>query len=182
MRRIAVIGSSGVGKSTVAGTVADRLDVALIELDALMHGPGWTPTPTPEFRRRLLAEIATADAENDGWVIPGNSRNVTDIVHGGADTIVWLDLARRTSMWRLFRRSVRRSIRREETWGGNRETLRRLVSRDQEANVLLWAWRHHPQYTEIYEGYQSGTFWAHATVHRLRTSGEVARFLDRLSD
>ncbi len=181
VRRVAVVGSSGAGKSTLAETLGAHLDVPVIELDALMHGPDWTPTPTPEFRAAVMRAIAEADDSSDGWVIPGNYRNVADITQRRADAIVWLDLPRRVSMWRLFRRSVRRSIEREQVWGGNRERLRNLVSRDPNRNVLLWAWRNHPQYQQVYEEYATGEFWGQAAVHRLRARADVERFLDSLS-
>ena len=181
MRRVAVIGSSGVGKSTLALALAERLGVPVIELDALMHGPDWTPTPTPEFRSTVMAAMAEADESDGGWVVPGNYRTVADITQRSADTIVWLDLPRRVTMWRLLKRSVRRSVTREEVWGGNRESLVNLVSRDPNRNVLLWSWRNHPQYQQVYEGYAAGEFWSRATVHRLRTRSDVADFRDNVS-
>lgn len=178
MRRVSIVGSSGAGKSTLATALAAAIEVPVIELDDLMHGPDWTPTPTPEFRGRLVAAIDDADRTSDGWVIPGNYRTVADLAQGGADTIVWLDLPRRVSMWRLFKRSVRRAITREEIWGGNRESFRNLVSRDPERNVLLWAWRHHPLYTELYTGYANGDFWSHAAVVQLRSQTQVDEFVE----
>ncbi|MFI6132271.1 hypothetical protein [Micromonospora sp. NPDC051141] len=41
MRRILVVGSSGAGKSTVAGELARRLDLPLIHLDRHYWRPGW---------------------------------------------------------------------------------------------------------------------------------------------
>lgn len=181
MRRVAVIGSSGAGKSTLAGQIAVHCDVPVIELDALMFGPGWTPRPTPEFRAEVMRSIAEADETSDGWVIPGNYRNVADITQRRADTIVWLDLPIRVSMWRLLKRSLRRVLTREQLWGGNRESLRNLISRDPNRNVLLWAWRNHPHYQQVYESYADGDFWAQATVHRLRSRAEVDGFRADLS-
>ncbi|MEP1124382.1 MAG: hypothetical protein ABJH68_10880 [Ilumatobacter sp.] len=178
MRRVAIVGSSGAGKSTLANAIGDRLGLTLIELDALMHGPDWTPTPTPEFRAKVVAAIeATGDT---GWVTPGNYRSVADIVQRRADTIVWLDLPRRVVVSRLVRRSLRRVVTRERVWGGNRETLRNLFSRDPRRNVVLWSWQHHDDYRTVYETYADGDFWAAAQVHRLRSSAEVDAFVDSL--
>ena len=182
MRRVAVIGSSGVGKSTLADALAERLDVPVIELDELMHGPNWTPTPTPKFRAKVTAAIVEADDSVGGWVVPGNYRTVADIIQRRADTIVWLDLPRRVTMWRLLKRSVRRSLTREQVWGGNRESLANLVSRDPNRNVLLWSWQHHPRYQQLYEGYAAGDFWSNTTVHRLRTRSDVEAFRNSLSE
>jgi adenylate kinase family enzyme len=100
-----------------------------------------------------------------------------DLVHGGADTIVWLDLPRWLVTVRVIRRSLRRVIRREELWNGNRERWRNLVSRDPEINIIVWAWTHHDAHTARYEGFLSGRMWSHAEVHRLRSRRAVRDFM-----
>jgi SpoVK/Ycf46/Vps4 family AAA+-type ATPase len=43
LRRVAIIASaSGNGKTTLGRALAKRLGVRFVELDALVHGPGWT--------------------------------------------------------------------------------------------------------------------------------------------
>lgn len=183
MHRVAIVGSSGAGKSTIAAELADLIDASVIELDDLMHGPNWTPTPTPEFRAKVAAAISDAEGPDGGggWVTPGNYRNVADMVQRRADTIVWLDLPRRTVTRRLVLRSIRRLVTRAEVCNGNRETLRNLLSRDPERNVVLWSWQHHDQYQEIYETYADGDFWSGADIHRLRSPSEVDALLASLS-
>ena len=56
-----------------------------------------------------------------------------------ADTVVWLDLPRREWVPRLLRRTIRRIVRREELWGGNRETIRNAFLRRD--GLLRFAWR-----------------------------------------
>ncbi|MFN3254101.1 MAG: adenylate kinase [Ilumatobacter sp.] len=169
MRRIAVVGQSGTGKTTLARRLADRLDAESIDLDALYHGPGWTPAPTAEFRQRVLAATQCSS-----WVVSGNYPTVSDLVQGRADTIVWLDLAR----WRtLPRRSIVRALTRRELWNGNRERWRDLLSRDPERNPIVWSWQSQPKLCERFETFAGGSFWARADVHRLRTPGQVRAFL-----
>lgn len=172
VQRVSIVGSSGSGKSTLAKAVAERIGATHVELDAMFHQADWQPTPTAELRRNVAAAL-----DSERWVVCGNYSKVADLVQGGADTIIWLDLSRRLVMSRLIRRSVKRAITREELWNGNRESWRNLFSRDPERNVVLWAWRHHDQYRKRYEGFAAGKFWAHADVHRLRTRADVKQFI-----
>ena len=64
---MAVVGGSGSGKSTVARRLAERHELAYVELDALHWGPNWTPCPDDEFRTRV--EAATA---GEAWVVDGD--------------------------------------------------------------------------------------------------------------
>jgi adenylate kinase family enzyme len=131
-RRIAVIGTSCSGKTTLAAHLAHRLGVRHIELDALNWQPNWTQTPTDEFRARVVDAVST-----DAWVIDGNYSKSRDIVWARANTIIWLDYALPVILARLFKRTLRRIFTREELWNGNRETLRgTLLSRD---SLLAWA-------------------------------------------
>jgi adenylate kinase family enzyme len=129
-RRINVVGTSSVGKSILAASIAAMLQVPHVELDALHWEPNWTGAPHEVLRERLRTAIA-----GDGWVVDGNYAMVRDLVWARAEAVVWLDLPLRTVLWRYLRRTVRRVSRREELWGGNRERLSmHLFSRDS----LLW--------------------------------------------
>ena len=129
-RRINVVGTSSVGKSTLAASIARLLQVPHVELDALHWEPNWTGAPIEVLRERVRAAIA-----GDAWVVDGNYSNARDLVWSRAEAVVWLDLPLRTILWRFLRRTVRRVARREELWSGNRERLRtQLFSRDS----LLW--------------------------------------------
>lgn len=48
--RILVVGTSGAGKSRLAGQLAAALGVPHVELDALYWGPDWTPRPRADSR------------------------------------------------------------------------------------------------------------------------------------
>ena len=57
MDRVAIVGTPGGGKSTLADELARSLGLVRVELDALYHLPGWEETPVPEFRAKV-AEAA----------------------------------------------------------------------------------------------------------------------------
>jgi adenylate kinase family enzyme len=96
------------------------LGVPFVELDALVHGPGWEETSDDLLREQVQAIVAS-----DGWVIDGTYlRKLGTLVLDGADLILWLDLPIRMWMPRLLRRTFRRLRTREELWNGNTESLR----------------------------------------------------------
>jgi adenylate kinase family enzyme len=152
MQRIAVIGTTGSGKTTLARDLAATLGLVHIELDSLFHQADWQPLEREEFRRRLLARMAAADA---GWVVCGNyTASAGDLVRSRVDTIVWLDLPRALVMWRVTARTLRRVAVREVLWNGNREPWSNLYAWDPEKNIIRWAWVTYPknkhEYAELF--------------------------------
>lgn len=146
LTRIVVIGTSGAGKTTLAGQLAARLGLRRIELDALFWDANWTPAPTAVLRERVLAALP-----DDGWVVDGNYSKLRDILWGRANTVVWLDYSLPVILMRVTRRTFRRMVTRETLWNGNRERLRAtLFSRE---SILLWALttyrRNRRMYTEL---------------------------------
>ena len=115
--RIAVVGGSGSGKSTVARRLAELHKFEYVELDALHWGPNWTPCPGDEFRARVEEAIS-----RDSWVVDGNyTGKLADLVLERSELVVWLDLPLRVTLPRLWRRTRRRMGEQTELWGGNRE-------------------------------------------------------------
>jgi adenylate kinase family enzyme len=174
MRRVSVVGTSGAGKTTLARAIANRLAVPLVELDALMHQPGWQPRPDDEF----IDEVERASSQ-PAWVIDGNYRRfvVEGSVWARADTVVWLDLPRRTVMRQVIARTVRRAVTREELWNGNREPLSNFTSLDPMKNVIIWAWVKHGEFIERYASAMADARWGHISFVRLRSHSEADRWL-----
>ncbi len=167
MRKVAVIGTaSASGKTTLGRELARRLDVQFVELDALVHGPGWVETPDDVLRAQLEPVLAA-----EGWVIDGSYRGkLGTLVLDQADVVVWLDLPIRVWLPRLVRRTLRRIRTREELWNGNRESLATAFwGRD---SLILWSirshFRRHREWPPAFAG---------LNVVRLRTPAEVERFL-----
>jgi len=175
MRRIAVVGSSGSGKTTMAATLAKRLGLAHIELDAIFHQPDWQQLDGDEFSRRV--EAAT---EVEGWTLCGNYSKIDHIRFGRADTVVWLDYAKPVVISRLVRRTVRRAVTREELWNGNREPITNFTSWDPDKNVIRWSWVNFDRRRETYERHADSGSWDHLTVHRFTRPADADTWLEHI--
>jgi adenylate kinase family enzyme len=102
MKRIAIMGWCGAGKSTLARRLGELLDLPVIHIDVLNWNPGWIDTPLPQLREKVRV-VALADE----WIIDGNYSVAHDVRLPRADTIVFLDLPRLACLWRVIKRVVR---------------------------------------------------------------------------
>lgn len=134
-RRVLVAGTSGAGKTTLAARVSAVTGAPHVEIDALFHGPGWTPRPS--FEADVLAFCSESD-----WVTEWQYHHVRDLLADRADLMVWLDLPRATVMRQVVGRTLRRRLRREPLWNGNLEPPLHTVFTDPE-HILRWAWSTH---------------------------------------
>jgi adenylate kinase family enzyme len=175
MKRVAVVGTTGSGKTTFAAKLAARLDVPHIELDAIYHQPNWTPLSEEEFRRGV-AEVVTAD----GWVADGNYSKVRDLVWETADTVVVLAYTRALVTRRVVARTFVRMWRRQELWNGNRERWRNLLSLNPERNIILWSWHTYNKNHQRYLEAVSDPEFAHLKFHRFVHPQEADEFLATL--
>lgn len=143
MKRIAIVGTTGSGKTTLAEQLAARLGIPMIDLDALFWEANWTPTDLQLFRQRVSQAVTT-----EQWITSGNYSKARDLIWGKADTLVWLDYPLGLVLYRLLRRALQRIITQEELWGGNRETWRgQFLSRD---SLFLYALRSHGRHRREY--------------------------------
>jgi adenylate kinase family enzyme len=170
-----VVGTSGSGKSTLARQLAAILGVPHLELDGIHHQPNWTPLPTEKFR-----EVVGAAVEQDDWVIDGNYSSVSPIVWARADTVIWLDLPRRTVMRQITWRTLNRVIRREELWNGNRERWRNFFSWNPEQSVISWAWHKYAANRDRYTAAAADPVNAHLTFIHLTSRADITTFLAQL--
>ncbi|MPZ52395.1 MAG: adenylate kinase [Acidimicrobiia bacterium] len=174
-QRISIRGCSGSGKSTLGGELSRLLNLPYHELDAIMHGPDWKPTPEEEMKA-LVAEIAAGDR----WIIDGNYRFVQPIITKRVDLVVALDLPRYLIMSRLVWRTLSRIATREELWNGNTEQWRNLFNTDPEENIILWGWTQHPQHRKQIDALVRESAHGGPPVVRLTSRDQVRHFVQSL--
>jgi adenylate kinase family enzyme len=172
-RRIVVVGPTGSGKTTLARGLASVIGGRHIELDALFWNPDWQQADAETFRARTQAAVD----ESAVWAACGNYSVLRDILWSRAEMAVWLDFPFRNVAWQLFWRSLRRGVKREELWNGNRERLSaNFFSRE---SLFIWLVKSHRKNHERYGEMMRGEY-AHLRWVRLGSPREARRWLTSL--
>jgi adenylate kinase family enzyme len=172
MQRVVVLGSVGAGKTTLATTISRRTGLPLVHLDRLFWRSGWTPAPREEALRDLADAI-----QRDRWILDGNFLADRD---GGwdarfdrADTVIFLDVPRRASVFRVLKRRLREPKR-------SRPDLPEACSEGLALSVFRWIWAYptadRPCVLGILE-----RLGEDVDVHHLRSRSDVQRFVAALS-
>ncbi|HWS50201.1 MAG TPA: AAA family ATPase [Microbacterium sp.] len=173
--RILIAGVTGSGKTTLARRIEQLWDVRHVEIDALFHGPGWTPRPT------FLDDVRAFAAE-DRWVTEWQytSKGTNTILAPRAQLVLWLDYPYRVVRSRLVRRTLGRGILRTPLWNGNVEKpIWRMLAGDPEENILRWQTETLHTWTERMP--QVVEDFPHLTIVRLRHPRETERWLQAQS-
>ena len=171
--RIAVVGCTGSGKSSLARKLSRQLQIEHVELDAVSFAQDWQLRPREEFRADVARLVA-----GDRWVIDGNYHQVRDLIWPRATAVVWLDRSLGCCLWRTFGRTVRRCWTGERVCGDNYESWRQgFFSTD---SVLLWVLRIHAERRRELERDFASSAYAHLRFERIRSNRESERFLAAL--
>lgn len=175
-RRIVVIGTTSSGKSTLAETLAEKLNLDFIELDALHWEPNWVDAPDEIFRQRVDTATSTP-----GWAMAGNYSAVRDLAWPRAEVVIWLDYPLWTIFWRLFFRTLRRCWTRELLWGTNRENLSNHLKLWSDESLFHWLfktyWRRKrqiPQFLALPE-------YAHLKLFHFKTPEETDNWVKSIT-
>ncbi|HWS92108.1 MAG TPA: adenylate kinase [Mycobacterium sp.] len=151
MKRVAILGRGGAGKSALAQKLSCALDIPVIELDSIFWWSDRRPMPEPDWAESQREIIAL-----DRWIIDGDLGPYDtglELRLRAADTIVVLDF----SLWRCVWHALRRSRETREFW--------------------TWVYRYRrdslPTVTNAI-----ATHAPHANVHILHNPRQAERFLD----
>ncbi|HVQ18409.1 MAG TPA: topology modulation protein [Actinomycetes bacterium] len=112
MKKVAIIGCGGSGKSHVARTLGNLLQAPVTHLDAVFYDSDWNELPMAEFEARQHELVA-----EPSWVIDGNYNSTLPVRLHACDTVVFLDLPAVTCLWGALSRQVRHGAGQNQTSG-----------------------------------------------------------------
>jgi adenylate kinase family enzyme len=172
--RIAVVGTSASGKTTLARNIAAATGIPHVELDSLHWEANWTEATDEALRERVERALQGA-----AWVTDGNYSKVRDLIWPRAEILVWLDYPLPVVLNRLLKRTLRRIVVREELWSGNRETIRGfLFSRD---SLFLWVLQTYRKHRRTYPALLKQPEYSHLRLVHLRSPRAANAWLSHIS-
>lgn len=102
MKKVAVVGCGGSGKSHLARELGRILDAPVTHLDAAFYDDEWNELPAEKFAalQRDLVERST-------WVIDGNYNSTLPIRLEACDAVVLMDVSTVAALYGIFSRQIR---------------------------------------------------------------------------
>ena len=168
MKRVAVFGNAGGGKSTLARKIAAAKGLTLCPIDTIQFRPDG-PVPREEY----LAAHAEL-MKQDTWIIDGFGCVETAWQRfARADTLVYVDLLLATHHWWVTKRLVQGHFRTPEGWPEGSPIWRSTLS----SYRVLWLCHRRltPRYRQLVLDAA-----ASKEVHHLRSAREIAGFVRNL--
>jgi adenylate kinase family enzyme len=165
MKRIAIIGCCGAGKSTFAKQLQAVTSLPLVHLDREFWNAGWREPDKEEFRSRIL-EIY----ERDSWIIDGHYHSTLDARLARSQVVFHLDY----STWTCLRRTMGRTIR---NLGRDRSDCAEGCPERFDFDFLRYVATFRKNYRERTVGLLQKH--SHLIVHRFRHPRELAEYLNK---
>jgi adenylate kinase family enzyme len=168
MKRIAIIGSGGAGKTTLALALERKTGIPALHLDRLYWKAGWVAT-APEDWLKIQGNLL----ERPRWIIDGNYGSTLDMRLAAADTVVFLDMPRLLCLWRALKRGLRYA-------GRSRPDMTEGCPERVTGEFLRWIWRYPLERRPVI--LEKLAALKDKRVVRLRTRHDVGAFLDTCGD
>ena len=170
MKKVAIFGNAGGGKSTLAKKLAHITGLPLHPLDSIQFKPGGGAVPHDEYLTKH-AELL----QRDEWIIDGFGcvKSAWDRFHH-ADTLVYVDLPLFTHFRWITKRLFQGGFTTPEGWPPNSP----IVSSTLDSYRVLWSCNRYltPKYRALVAQAR-----AQKQVHHLRSPADIAAFLDNVT-
>jgi adenylate kinase family enzyme len=167
MKRVAVFGNAGGGKSRLAKCLSELTGLPLYVIDMMEFRPGGAKVPHDEFRRSHADLL-----RRDEWIIDGFGGMAPAWERFAvADTLVYIDLPLFNHFRWVTKRLIKGVFSDPPGWPENSP----LWSSSMQSYRVLWPCHRHltPKYRQLVAEEA-----ASKRVHHLRTPGQICSFLE----
>ena len=169
--RFYIIGTSGSGKSILAKTIGQQLNIPHIELDFYRFKKDWKKRPDQE-----LYDIIVQHIQQKNWVVCGNeSGKLKEHLLEQATHIVWLDYPFWFVFYRVFIRTMRRILFKEKSCGGNQETF--FMQFFTKYSIFLWVVQTYSKRKRQYTPLLTDPTFKKRMIH-LKSQKDTDKFLE----
>lgn len=166
MKKVAVFGGPGAGKSTLSRKLAGLTHLPLHVIDLLCYDTGGAPVPAEVYSKRH-AEILAQPA----WLMEGYGSYETLWNRlSEADTLIYVDLPLHTHLWWVSKRFLMAWLTPPEGWPERSPLLKSTLASYR--NV----WLCHKHLTPRYRAFLEQASHSKKVFH-LRSPAEIVRFL-----
>jgi len=171
MKRVAVFGNAGGGKSTLARELAAITGLPLHVIDKIRFRPGGSEVPHEEYLQTHAALLG-----RDEWIIDGfDSIKSAWERFEAADTLIHVDLPLMVHAWWVTKRLVKGVLVAPEGWPENAPVILSSIS----SYRVLWPC--HSRLTPKYRAYVSEVAQRKRVFH-LRSPQELRQFLEAMKN
>ncbi len=101
-KRIAIVGCPGSGKTTFARILSEKVNIPVIHLDYYYHQLKYGFHNDREAWIEKVKQLV----KQDSWIMDGNYSSSFDVRFKEADSILFFDYPRRTSMYGVIKRRI----------------------------------------------------------------------------
>jgi adenylate kinase family enzyme len=171
MKRVAIFGNAGGGKSTLARELAAITGLPLYVIDEIKFRPGGSEVPHEEY-----LQLHSAVVSRDAWIIDGfESQRLAWERFEAADTLVHVDLPLAVHVLWVTKRLVKGLFADPPGWPKGSPVISSSI---QSYRVL---WPCHTRLTPRYRAYMSQVA-QHKRVFHLRSRQQLKGFLQAIKD
>lgn len=171
MKKVAVFGNAGGGKSTLSKRLSQITGLPLHVLDKIQYQSGGKPVPNEDYKRAHQQILVT-----DRWIIDGFGCMETLWLRlNEADSLVFVDLPLYVHFWWVTKRLIGGYFKPPEGWPENSPILKSSLT----SYRVLWLCHKYltPKYREYIEQAQSTK-----NVYHLRSTEQISQFFELIEN
>lgn len=171
MKKVAVFGNAGGGKSTLSKKLSQITGLPLHVLDKILYPSGGAEIPHEDYKRTHQEILDT-----EQWIIDGfGSMETVWLRLDEADSLVFVDLPLYVHFWWVTKRLILGYFKPPEGWPENSPILKSSMN----SYRALWLCHKYltPRYREYIAQAQSSK-----SVYHIRTTEQISQFLELMEN